>query len=449
MNFRLILLKACVLVYLLYSLDTQAQDDNMFYKKRNLSATEIQMLTSYYKQDGNNAAVTGGEGSESLDNKVIQVELNLPLTQNAYLNLNMGISAYTSASSSNVDPFEWNAQDQRLDIESTDIYDASTGASYQDTWRGATLTYQQINPKNKQQKYGLGFSVAKEYDYESMGFQFHFSQAFNQKNTILGFSSKAFWDERRLIYPRELRPFTKGEIGLDDVLFSRYSITGNQQYAPLFSDITSTKKNTLQFSGYLEQLLSNNIRASLSTAVVRQEGILSSSFQRVYYKDIKDSFLGNFHLSEGLERLPNLRDQLSLTQQLSYYWSDFIFIKQQYQWYVDTWGIHSHSLQLEFPLQYNHQLSIVPQYRWYLQKSSNYFKPYNQHLSTQDYATSDYDLSTFIAHQFGVGIRYADLQNKSIAKLFDINSINLSYDYYYRNTGLYFWICNFSVGWKL
>ena len=152
MDFKWILLRRFLLVYLIYCSGVYAQDDNSDYKKRNLSDTEIQMLTSYYKQDGDNAAVTGGLGSENLDNSVVEVQLNLPLTQNAYLHLNMGVSAYTSASSSNVDPFEWNTEDQRLDVESTDIYDASTGASYRDTWRGATLSYEQINPKNKQQK---------------------------------------------------------------------------------------------------------------------------------------------------------------------------------------------------------------------------------------------------------------------------------------------------------
>ena len=47
-------------------LAVSAQDDNAAgeYKKRVLEHTEIDILLNYYEQDGENAAVTGGRGTE-------------------------------------------------------------------------------------------------------------------------------------------------------------------------------------------------------------------------------------------------------------------------------------------------------------------------------------------------------------------------------------------------
>ena len=42
------------------------QENSGGYKKRVLESAEVDILSSYYNQDGNNASVTGGIGSEAL-----------------------------------------------------------------------------------------------------------------------------------------------------------------------------------------------------------------------------------------------------------------------------------------------------------------------------------------------------------------------------------------------
>ena len=80
--------------------------DNTQYKKRILETTEVDFLTSYYTQDGNNASVTGGIGSEKLTDFTPTVVISVPLNDNDVLTIDAGISAYTSASSSNLNPFD-------------------------------------------------------------------------------------------------------------------------------------------------------------------------------------------------------------------------------------------------------------------------------------------------------------------------------------------------------
>ncbi|MGB6153317.1 MAG: hypothetical protein WBG48_15160, partial [Pricia sp.] len=96
------------------------------YKKRVLEAAEIDLLFSYYGQDGENAAVTGGSGTEALTDATSALVVIIPLNDDDVLTADVGISAYTSASSSNVNPFDG-------DINKTvSPFSASSGASRQD-----------------------------------------------------------------------------------------------------------------------------------------------------------------------------------------------------------------------------------------------------------------------------------------------------------------------------
>ena len=63
------------------------------------------LLLGYYEQEGTHAAVTGGIGNEDLQNIAPSVVIRIPLNEDDVLTADVGISAYTSASSSNGNPF--------------------------------------------------------------------------------------------------------------------------------------------------------------------------------------------------------------------------------------------------------------------------------------------------------------------------------------------------------
>jgi hypothetical protein len=65
-----------------------------------LENTEVDVLLSYYNQDGVHSAVNGGIGSEKLSDIASNV-VAVPLNDDDVLTFDVGISAYTSASSSN------------------------------------------------------------------------------------------------------------------------------------------------------------------------------------------------------------------------------------------------------------------------------------------------------------------------------------------------------------
>jgi hypothetical protein len=85
---------------------TNLKDTASVYKKRVLETTEIDFLTGFYIQDGDNAAVSGGIGTEELTDVSATFIIYIPLNDDDILSIDAGISAYTSASSSNIDPFD-------------------------------------------------------------------------------------------------------------------------------------------------------------------------------------------------------------------------------------------------------------------------------------------------------------------------------------------------------
>ena len=76
------------------------------FKKRVLESTEVDFLASYYDQDGTHSAVSGGIGSEKLNDFATNIVVAMPLNDDDVLTVDLGLSAYSSASSSNINPFE-------------------------------------------------------------------------------------------------------------------------------------------------------------------------------------------------------------------------------------------------------------------------------------------------------------------------------------------------------
>ena len=98
---QFLLLVACAVPVLV-----SAQVDSLTqFKKKVLDAVEVDVLMSYYQQEGIHAAVTGGLGNEYLTDYSPSIVVRMPVKEDAIITADVGLSAYTSASSSNGNPF--------------------------------------------------------------------------------------------------------------------------------------------------------------------------------------------------------------------------------------------------------------------------------------------------------------------------------------------------------
>lgn len=98
------------LLVLLISFYGFSQNVNKSFKKRVLENAEVDLISSFYSQDGDNAAVTGGIGTEKLTDVASNLTISIPLNEDDVLTIDGTISAYTSASSSNLNPFDGGAE---------------------------------------------------------------------------------------------------------------------------------------------------------------------------------------------------------------------------------------------------------------------------------------------------------------------------------------------------
>lgn len=424
--FKSILIALVVLTSSLGFAQELENESEKAYKKRVLETTEIDFLSSFYYQDGDNAAVSGGLGTEELTDVTATVIVAIPMNDDDVLTIDAGASAYTSASSSNINPF---------DNSNADPYVASSGASRSDVWANLTGSYTH-NSDDRNDIWSTKLSFSTEYDYFSVGIGGGYTKLFNEKNTEVSINANVYIDTWNAIYPIELRPFAEGGNQLNDQIFTQNILTGNTNYNPSFTKFDSEGRNSYSVGFGFSQILHKKVQGSIALDFVKQQGLLSTPFQRVYFADFLDTFIDDFQLADDIERLPDNRFKIAVGGRLNWYLNETFTLRSFYRYYYDDWGITSHTASIEVPVKITEKFTLYPSYRFYNQTAADYFAPGNENLSTSEYYTSDYDLSEYAANQFGFGVSYTDIFTKMHIWKFGLKSIDAKFYKYDRDTSL-------------
>jgi hypothetical protein len=381
-----------------YSQDSPKSDS--VYRSRKLSFEEANIVSSYYRQNGNNAATTGGTGSE----KLTDLSNTIDIKYSRYDNRNrkhsftgeIGIDHYTSASSDKIDPTTISS----ASYADTRIY-PSVGWTMQNESKGNTI--------------GAGVSFSTEFDYQSFGANISFAQKTKNKSGEFSAKLQAYMDKVTLIYPIELR-------------------TGNP--ANDEDDYGSANRNTFSGSLSWSQIINQQLQIMLEGEIVYQDGYLGLPFHRVYFADN----------SVHVENLPSKRVKVPLGIRANYFLGDRFIFRTWYRNYHDDWGINSNTIQTETVFKITPFFSITPFYRFYQQTAADHFSPYRMHTAADEFYTSNYDLSKFTAHFFGAGFRVAPPDG--VFKINHMNSIEVRYGHYKRTTGLNSDIISMNIKFK-
>ena len=411
------------------------------YKKRVLESIEVDFLMSYYKQDGIHSAVSGGNGMEELTNLTPTFVVAIPLNDDDVLTVDAGISAYSSASSGNINPFDSNTPSP---------WQASSGASAQDVLTSLVLNYSHSSD-DRNTIWNGHISGSVEYDYSSIGFGGGVSRLFNGKNSEVSVAANVYLDTWKPIYPKELQDFadfngTIGGIYSDFVITPGPDQSPSEVYNPTnFKFQDQKNRNSFALSLGFSQVVTKKIQGSFFLDVLYQNGLLSTPYQRVYFADKGDFFINEFQLADDIERLPDSRFKLPIGTRWNFYLNEKLTLRTYYRYYFDNWDITSHTLNIELPYKLTEKFTVIPMYRFYSQGASKYFAPYEGHISTDEYYTSDYDLSTFNAHQYGIGVSYTDIFTNAKIWKFGLKNIDLRFNHYDRNDGLSANIVSFGI----
>ena len=355
--------------------------DSSSYKNTKLKIEEINLVSSYYQQTGNNSSVTGGIGTE----KLTDISNTIDVKMFSYgktgikhsFDFEAGIDHYSSASS------------DKIDLQ------ANSSASSADNRFYPSITYIREN-EEKGKSVAFGLSSSLEYDYQSFGGNIGFSKTTNDKSGEFTVKFQTFLDQVKLIAPIELRNNTTSE-GTE----SRNTFAGSLSYA---------------------QIVNKNFQLMFLIDIISQKGYLSLPFHRVYFNDN----------SVHQENLPNSRFKIPVAVRASYFLNDNIIFRGYYRYYSDDWKLTAHTIDLEIPVKLSPFLSLSPFYRYYNQQGTKYFKGYQEHTNNAEFYTSNYDLSTFNSHFFGAGVKFTPM--KGVFGVKHLNTLEIRYGHYNRTT---------------
>jgi len=372
--------------------------------KPSLPPTEIDFLFSYYEQSGDSSAVTGGLGTEELNDIASRIIINIPLDYHKSFELETGISYYTSASSDQIDPNTISSASHK-----SLVFHVNGDFTVKDTLRNHVRNYNfrfNHQPNFYSAGFGSGYAIA--------------SADQNREWQISGQFSYDKWAQYyRLskLYPREIR----------------------RQVEPLHAD----SRKSFELNTSLKQVINKRMQALAGAGFIYQWGLLSTPFHRVYFTDRE---------SADLERLPATRLRIPLTFRFNYYLNDLVIIRTYYRYYFDDFDIDAHTYYIETPLKITNFFSVYPYYRYYYQNATHYFRPYRQHERSEQFYTSDYDLSRFTSHTIGGGLRISPPLGMGSVNFSEgkspyvFKSLSLRYASYWRTNGMKAAVISLAVG---
>ena len=371
--------------------------------KIKLDDIEAQFFLSYYEQDGNHSPVTGGQGTERLTNVAPSVSIKWPTDTNKTLYIDAGVDFYSSASTDNIDnPYL--------------VPDHVSGPSAQDE-----RTYGTVQMKyEKSETTTWGWMGGMSFEWDVFSYYGGLSLGLESKdgNRGLDLKSSFYFDDWKLIYPIEFR-------------------NGRVSY------LDTDKRLSFNTTALYSANLTRRMAIAIGGDVIVQQGLLSTPFHRVYFSDSPSS---------GIEMLPSSRIKTPVSLRVNVHATSFLIVKSFYRYYSDSWDLTAHTFELTTPIKASQAWRFYPFARYSSQSGAQYFAEYGMHQTTDEFYTSDFDLSTFDSFKYGLGVAFTPLFG--VAKLGSdqqatIKTLEARYARYNRSDGLQAGVITLSFTMKI
>lgn len=422
--------KIFVLIFFLYCLvystfGQYLKKDSTNYTPKKLKLEEVNLVTGYYSQTGDHSTTLGGVGDESVKEATTAIDLKFVGYRNPnYIHtfgVGMGFAYHTAASQAWV---------------------SSTGASRKSGTRVFPSLDWSMRDVKKKAEYSLGTVFSNEFNYQSITLDAGYTKG-NKRNGEFGVKLSGSFDQVKMLTAEtmsktgpEMSKYATllgSDVLTSNILRSGASGGGSSSSSSSGSSgssssahheeehLPSKPRTTLTAAFSFDQVINQRMQMSILADVTRQSGYLGLPFHRVFFSDADSSVI---------EKLPGTRLRFPIAVRWNYFMGDRFILRTYYRFYTDSWGITAHTANVELPIKLSPFLSVSPFYRYYTQTASKYFAPFNQHSSTDEYYTSNYNYSAFHANFVGVGLHWLS-KNGGLIK-----SADLRYGYYKQSTDL-------------
>jgi len=408
-----------------FAVYTPGSGDSTGYQSRALRVDEVDLFSSYYNQNGNHSAVTGGIGTQKVTDFSSGLDLHLVWLNQAYnkntLSVGFGYDHHSSASAA---------------------YVALNGGGKPGGSRVYPSLDWTIENAQKGTSFGIGAYYSGEYNYKSTGADLHWSVKTKDRNGEFGVKLQGYFDQVTMILPSEFIPpppaaSNPGTIVITTASGNTEIVSANGQViSSTKSGLPTSPRTTLTAALSYSQMINSRLQIMLLGDVVTQSGYLGLPFHRVYFSNTKDT----------IEKLPSSRFKLPLGIRANYFLGDNMVLRSYYRYYKDDWGINSNTASLEVAYKISPFFSISPFYRYYNQSAAKYFAPYEAHSPNDQFYTSNYEYAKFQANYFGVGFRIAP--PTGVLGWQNLHDLEIRYGHYSQSTGLVSDVISVNLGFK-
>lgn len=201
-------------------------------------------------------------------------------------------------------------------------------------------------------------------------------------------------------------------------LFSSFSLAWNN-IDPTDKDLSDTSKSQ-ELSIGLTQILSEKSLFSSNLSYSNNQGYLSDPYKYVFFS------------SSGLrsDNRPENRGQWAWLNRYIQSFNQFndAALHLDYRFYHDNWDINAHTFEASWHQPINNGWDLIPRLRYYTQDSANFYQPYFDSVSDQNYYSSDYRMADFGAISFGLHLTKELYRVSSTSKF----NFRAGVDYYSR-----------------
>lgn len=310
---------------------------------------DVDFLFSYYDQDGEHSAVTGGTGTESQQVLSPVILVSWAVSDDWSLRADLGVDQVTAAS--------------------VDAIDAEISSASRVDQRAFTdLTATRRLGERSAVSYTLG--ISNEYDYQSVSAGLGYTLDLNQRNTTLAARLRHYEDNVKLY---DIDGVNRGDDG----------------------------RRTTDLALSLTQVLGPRTVGSMELDTIYQTGFLSTPFHEVV---LRPPGGGEARVAE---RLPDSRRRAALGLGLDHAFGRAVVQKLSYRLYDDDWGIRAHTLAAEthFRLPTATETWFFPILRYHRQTASDHFGTTGSFTGGEEFFTSDWDLTEIATTKYGLGLR--------------------------------------------
>lgn len=366
--------------------------------KASLPPVDVDFLFHYYEQEGIHSAVTGGTGTEELRDISSVIVVNVPMDSVSRLLIQSHFNNYSSASTDKIDT-------------------RVSSASAKDNRAALQFTYSRQDSSGRKE-WGVGAGASIESDYISTSLSGHWRRSSADDNQEISLSANLFLDTWIVYYPEELR-------------------------GPGLAAVDTDKRRSLALAATYRQVVNPRLHFALTAEWAIQQGLLSTPFHRVYFQG---------ESLPRIEKMPGWRLKFPLGLRLNYSLSDRAIVRTYQRLYYDTFDVRAYTADIETPVRLTRFFAVYPFYRYHRQSAARFFQPYSQHQTDASWYTSDYDLSAFQSHKYGVGLHFSPVYGigrirlGSKKGLLKMEEISLRYGQYRRSDGLRSFVISGEMG---